>query len=177
MPDYRRNRVKGGCYFFTINLLERGNNTLLVENIDYLRKIVKDIRLQHPFHIDGWVILPEHMHCMWTLPNGDSDYSMRIRLMKGMFSQGLPKTEWLSSVRRNSGERGLWQRLFWEHTIRDDNDYVRHMDYLHYNPVKHGYVKRVCDWSYSTFHTLVERGVYPSDWGGDVDDISVGEPG
>jgi putative transposase len=177
MPDYRRNRVKGGCYFFTINLLERKNNTLLVDHIDLFRDVVKRVRSNHPFHIDGWAILPEHMHCMWTLPEGDADFSMRIRLIKGMFSQGLPKTEWLSSVRHNSGERGIWQRRFWEHTIRDDNDYARHMDYLHYNPVKHGHVARVSGRPFSTFHSLVESGVYSPDWGEVVDDISVGEPG
>ena len=87
MPDYRRNRVKGGCYFFTVNFLERSNNALRVENVDYLRRVVKGVRLRHPFHIDGWVILPEHMHFMWLLSLNDSGYSMRIRLKKGIFSQ------------------------------------------------------------------------------------------
>ena len=177
MPNYRRHRVAGGCYFFTINLLERHRNRLLVEHLDLLRQVVKQVLSHHPFHIDGWVVLPEHMHCIWTLPKGDDDYAGRIRLIKASFSKQLPKTERRNAVRRHKGERGIWQRRYWEHTIRDERDYIRHMDYLHYNPVKHGYVGRVMDWPYSTFRYLVRLDVYPEDWGGGDDEMPAGESG
>ena len=177
MPDYRRNRIEGGCYFFTVNLLERYQNQLLVQQIDILRDVVRRVRVRHPFHIDGWVVLPDHMHCIWTLPQGDDDYAKRMRLVKTLFSKEMPKTERRSSVRQRKGERGIWQRRYWEHTIRDERDYATHMDYLHYNPVKHGYVDKVMDWPYSTFRHHVQRGPYPENWGvGDID-IRVGEPG
>ena len=177
MPDYRRNRIEVGCYFFTVNLLERHQNQLLVLQIDILRDVVKRVRERHPFHIDGWVVLPDHMHCIWTLPHGDDDYAKRIRLVKTMFSKEMPKTERRSSVRQRKGERGIWQRRYWEHTIRDQRDYNTHMDYLHYNPVKHGYVEKVIDWPHSTFRHHVQRGLYAENWGvGDID-ICVGEPG
>ncbi len=177
MPDYRRNRIEGGCYFFTVNLLERYQNQLLVQQIDILRDVVRRVRERHPFHIDGWVVLPDHMHCIWTLPKGDDDYAKRIRLVKTLFSKEMPKTERRSSVRQRKGERGIWQRRYWEHTIRDERDYATHMDYLHYNPVKHGYADKVMDWPYSTFKHHVQRGLYSENWGeGDID-ICVGEPG
>jgi len=177
MPNYRRNRTEGGCYFFTVNLLVRKQNPLLVNNIDLLRDVVRRVRTRYPFHIDGWVILPDHMHCIWTLPKGDTDYSNRMRLIKGMFSRGLPKDEWLSPVRHKKGERGIWQRRFWEHTIYGDEDYAAHMDYLHYNPVKHHYVEHVKEWPHSTFHRLVNKDVYPLSWGAVDVSLSVGEPG
>ena len=176
MPNYRRSLIKGGCYFFTINLLERKQNTLLIDQIDLLRDVVKRVRKKHPFHIDGWVILPDHMHCIWTLPDGDDDYSSRIRLIKMLFSKQIPDTEKRSTVRQRKGERGIWQRRFWEHTIRDDRDFANHMDYLHFNPVKHDYVDRVMDWPYSTFRYHVKAGMYPENWGCDNDKLQVGEP-
>ena len=177
MPNYRRNRVEGGCYFFTINLLERHENSLLVQHIDLLRDVIQRVRRKYPFHIDGWVILPNHMHCIWTLPAGDSDYSTRIRLIKTLFSKSLPNNEYRSDVRRQNRERGVWQRRFWEHTISDEQDYATHMDYLHYNPVKHGYVSAVADWPYSTFEKLVQENFYPRDWGECSINMAVGEPG
>jgi len=104
-----------------------------------------------------------------TLPPGDSDFSLRWRLIKSGFSRALPKTERRSMVRRAAGERGIWQRHYWEHLIRDEADYRRHVDYVHVNPLKHGHVKCVQDWPYSTFHHYVAAGVYPTDWCGDVD--------
>jgi putative transposase len=177
MPDYRRNRVAGGCYFFTVNLLERYQNQLLIQQIDLLRDVVRHVRKKHPFHIDGWVVLPDHMHCIWTLPHGDDDYVKRMRLVKTFFSKNIPKTERRSRVRHKKGERGIWQRRYWEHTIRDERDYAAHMDYLHYNPVKHGYVDRVMDWPYSTFRHHVIQGLYPEHWAVSDIDISAGEPG
>jgi len=176
LPDYRRCRVEGGCYFFTVNLLERRGNDLLVREIDTLRQAVRLVRRRYPFHIDGWVVLPEHMHCIWTLPAGDHAFSVRWRAIKAIFTRNLPVSERRSAVRRARGERGIWQRRFWEHAIRGAEDYAAHMDYLHFNPVKHGWVKSVSEWPYSSFARLVAKGVYPADWaGGDDLDIEVGE--
>jgi putative transposase len=178
MPDYRRSRIPGGCFFFTVNLLERHGNDLLTRRIDLLRDAVRRVRRARPFAIDAWVVLPDHLHCVWTLPPDDADFSTRWRLIKSGFARALPATERLSAVRRNRGERGIWQRRFWEHAIRDDADFAAHVDYAHSNPVKHGHVKRVSDWPYSTFRDCVKRGVYPPDWtGDDGDDLIVGEPG
>lgn len=165
MPDYRRHRVPGGTYFFTVNLLER-RRRLLVEHVDALRAAVRTVRAHQPFHIDAWVVLPDHLHCLWTLPPGDADYSRRWKAIKTAFAKAVPREELLSDVRRANHERGIWQRRFWEHTVRDDRDYAAHMDYIHFNPVKHGWVKRVADWPYSSFHRLVQAGVYAMDWGG-----------
>ena len=174
MPDYRRNRVPGGTYFFTVNLLER-RECLLVEYIDALRDAVRQVRAQRPFHIDAWAVLPDHTHCVWTLPPGDVDYSARWKAIKIAFAKTLPRTERLSAVRERKGERGIWQRRFWEHTIRDERDYAAHVDYVHINPVKHGLVRRVADWPYSSFHRFVDEGIYPHDWAGDVATLRVGE--
>jgi putative transposase len=176
MPDYRRYRMAGGTYFFTVNLLQRYPNDLLVRYIEWLRAIVREVRKKWPFHIDAWVILPDHLHCVWTLPPGDNDFTNRWRLIKQGFSRALPMTERRSSVRIARGERGIWQRRFWEHAIRDDEDYAAHVDYCHINPFRHGYVKRVSDWPYSTFHRYVEHGVYPRDWaGGPESELEAGE--
>jgi putative transposase len=176
MPDYRRYRMAGGTYFFTVNLLQRYPNDLLVRYIEWLRAIVREVRKKWPFHIDAWVILPDHLHCVWTLPPGDNDFTNRWRLIKQGFSRALPMTERHSSVRIARGERGIWQRRFWEHAIRDDEDYAAHVDYCHINPFRHGYVKRVSDWPYSTFHRYVEHGVYPRDWaGGPESELEAGE--
>ncbi|HID83110.1 MAG TPA: transposase [Chromatiales bacterium] len=173
MSNYRRNRVPGGTYFFTVNLLER-RKQILVDHIDALRTAIRKTRRKAPFHIDAWVILPDHMHCIWTLPEGDAKYSDRWRAIKKYFTKSIPDSEYRSEVRIKRNERGIWQRRFWEHTIRDDLDYKRHMDYIHFNPVKHGLVKSVKDWPHSTFHRLVERGIYLPEWGEDVS-LNVGE--
>lgn len=170
MPDYRRNHIPGGTYFFTVNLLER-NRSLLTDHIELLRNAVRTTRRAKPFHIDAWVVLPDHMHCIWTLPQGDPDYASRWKAIKIAFSKALPRTESLSAVRLAKGERGIWQRRYWEHTIRDERDYAAHMDYVHINPVKHGHVARVADWPYSSFHRHVEAGVYAADWAGGGDEI------
>jgi putative transposase len=168
MSNYRRAFVPGGTWFFTVNLLQRRGNDLLVREIDLLRKVVQGVRQRYPFHIDAWVVLPEHMHCVFSLPEGDSDFSLRWRLIKSGFSRALPKIESLSAVRQGSGERGIWQRHYWEHLIRDELDFQRHIDYVHVNPLKHGLVKRVVDWPYSTFHRYVDVGIYVADWCGDA---------
>jgi putative transposase len=175
MPDYRRNRVPGGTYFFTVNLLER-SNALLVSRVDALRDAIRKVRAARPFHIDAWVVLPDHMHAVWTLPPEDTDYSARWKAIKIAFAKAIPKTESLSPVRTAKGERGIWQRRFWEHTIRDEQDYAAHVDYIHINPVKHGLASCVADWPYSSFHRWVAQGAYSSDWAGQgVADVAAGE--
>jgi putative transposase len=149
MPDYRRNRVPGGTYFFTANLLNRTSD-LLVAGIEVLRAAVRNTRAQAPFHIEAWVVLPDHMHCIWTLPPGDDDYSARWRALKKAFTKAIPAAEYRSATRLRRVERSIWQRRFWEHTIRDERDYAAHMDYVHFNPVKHGHAMAAADWPYST---------------------------
>lgn len=175
MPNCRRAFIPGGTWFFTVNLLQRHGNDLLIREINLLRNTVRRVRDRHPFHIDAWAVLPEHLHCVMTLPPGDSDFSLRWRLIKSGFSRALPKIEQRSEVRKAAGERGIWQRHFWEHLIRDDADYRRHMDYVHVNPLKHGHVRRVQDWPYSTFHQYVAAGIYPADWCGNVDEVVRGD--
>jgi putative transposase len=169
MPNYRRLYIEGGLYFFTVNLLQRHGNDLLTRHIDLLREAVRKVKKSHPFTIHAFVVLPEHLHCVLQLPEGDCDFTLRWRLIKSEFSKSLPNTERRSAVRMRRGERGIWQRRFWEHVIRDEADYNAHIDYVHINPVKHGLVKYVKDWSYSTFHRLVQQGVYPLEWAGSDD--------
>ena len=169
MPDYRRNRVPGGTFFFTVNLLERRSN-LLVREIDLLRDAVRRVRTCRPFHIDAWVVLPDHMHCLWTLPPGDTDFPGRWRAIKIAFVKGLPVGEPRSSVMVGRGERGIWQRRYWEHTIRDDRDFAAHMDYVHFNPVKHGLAGHPANWPYSSFRRCVDAGLYPIGWQGPEDE-------
>lgn len=172
MVLYRRNRIAGGTYFFTVTLRDR-KSALLINHIGLLREAVQRTKIAKPFAIDAWVVLPEHMHAIWTLPPGDADYSARWRSIKACFSHELAKL--LENPRRNAkGEYGFWQRRFWEHTIRDAGDFSRHVDYIHYNPVKHGYVQKVCDWPYSSFHRFVAKNIYPLDWSG-VDNEAVGQ--
>jgi putative transposase len=174
MSNYRRNREPGGTYFFTVNLLDRKSD-LLVRHIESLREAVKQTRHKWPFHSDAWVILPDHLHCVWTLPPGDADYSARWRAIKLSFVKQIPKTEALSEARVNKNERGIWQRRYWEHTIRDEDDYVAHVDYCHINPLKHGRVQQISDWPYSTFHRDVRQGIYPENWAGSTSDLQAGE--
>jgi putative transposase len=165
MAEYRRNFVKGGSYFFTVALADRSQR-LLVEHVNALREAFRNIKTAYPFVLDAMVVLPEHLHCIWTLPEGDADYPNRWRRIKGVFSRVVPEQGRRSKSEIVKGERGVWQRRYWEHTLRDEDDWRCHMDYIHYNPVKHQHVARVVDWPYSTFHRYVEEGVYPRDWAG-----------
>jgi len=166
MTDYRRARVPGAMWFFTVGLVERRGNRLLVENVDALRSAFRNVQARHPFRMDAAVIMPDHLHCIWSLPEGDADYSTRWALIKAAFSRSLRPTERRSPSRVKRSERGIWQRRFWEHLIRNEEDYRRHVDYIHWNPVKHGYVDFVAEWPYSSFHRFVRNGMYPVDWGG-----------
>ncbi|MGJ4892019.1 REP-associated tyrosine transposase [Bradyrhizobium sp. HKCCYLS3077] len=167
MPNYRRAFVPGGCWFFTVNLLDR-HRDLLIEHIDLLRSAVAATRVRFPFEIDAFVVMPEHLHAVWTLPPGDADFSTRWRLIKSRFARELSPTEQLSAVRIANRERGIWQRRFWEHLIRDEDDHARHVEYCYINTVKHRLVSRVVDWPHSSFHRDVRAGLFPSDWAGDV---------
>jgi putative transposase len=169
MANYRRNFAVGGTYFFTVNLADR-RRTLLTEHIGLLRASFRSVRARHPFTIEAAVILPEHLHTIWTLPDGDADFATRWRLIKSTFSRNLAPREAVSASRAAKSERGIWQRRYWEHTVRDDDDFARHLDYIHFNPVKHGHAARVHDWPYSSFHRWVRLGAYPKDWAGDAGD-------
>ena len=178
IPDYRRHCIPGGCFFFTVNLLKRRRNDLLTQRIDLLRSAVRTVHRARPFRIDAWVVLPDHLHCVWTLPAGDDDFSTRWRLIKTIFARSLAADERRSDARKRHRERGIWQRRFWEHSIRDDADFAAHVDYVHFNPVKHGYVEHVADWPYSTFKACVRRGLYPAAWlGPSQDSLSAQEAG
>ena len=166
MPNYRRVFHPGGSYFFTHTLLERAGNDLLIRRIDALRDAVRQTRLILPFTIDAWVVLPDHFHCVITLPSEDDDFPRRWRLIKTSFSKSIPEEQGRSSKRRRKGERALWQRRYWEHLIRDERDLSAHVDYVHINPVKHRLARTVADWPYSTFHRCVEQDIYPRDWAG-----------
>jgi putative transposase len=167
MPRCTRATIPGGTFFFTVALLER-DRRLLLEHIDRLRSSFRQVREVHPFNMEAVAVLPDHLHCIWTLPLEDADFSTRWRRIKGIFSKGTPFNERLSLRRRAKAERGIWQRRFWEHAIREEADYAAHVDYIHYNPVKHGHAQRVVEWPYSSFHRFVEAGVYPRDWAADA---------
>src|SRR5258707_8109632 len=168
MLQYRCSGVPVARFFVMVNLRDRRSD-LLVTRIDALREAVRQVRARVPFYIDAWVILPDHMHCLWTLPESDADFSGRWRAIKTAFSKSLPADEPRSPVMTSRGERGIWQRRYWEHTIRDDRDYAAPMDYAHFNPVKHGLVESVADWPVFSFPRCVGRGLYPQGWlGGSI---------
>ena len=162
MSNYRRNYLPGGTWFFTVNLQNRQSD-LLTRHIDHLRVAIQTVKRTKPFTINAWVVLPEHMHCIWTLPENDDDFLGRWREIKKSFTRTIEM-------------RHVWQPRFWEHTIRNEEDYRRHMDYVYINPVKHGHVTRVADWPFSTFHRDVRSGLYPEDWAGQTEDLVAGEP-
>lgn len=175
MTNYRRDLTQGGTWFFTVNLQNR-NSQLLTNEIDLLRRAHKHVMYAHPFTINAMVVLPDHLHAIWTLPVNDADYSTRWRLIKTEFSRNIKSTENISKSQSNKGERGIWQRRFWEHKIRDEIDYKRHVDYIHINPQKHGYVTEVVDWPWSTFHQYINKKILPSNWAGEIgDDFEFGE--
>lgn len=156
---YRRAYHAGGCYFFTVVTANRQPVLASPARIGLLRGAMRYVMKRHPFSIDAMVVLPDHLHCIWRLPDTDSDFSMRWRLIKTHFS-------------RNAGLNApCWQRRFWEHLIRDDDDYAHHVDYIHYNPVKHGYVAQAGQWPHSSFMRYVTAGQYDADWGQSAPDL------
>lgn len=150
MVLYRRNRVRGGCYFFTVTLQDR-RSRLLVEHIAELRDVFRQVKARMPFQINAIVVLPDHIHAIFTLPADDDNYSSRWRLIKSRYTRALLK-KGIPLAANDAGEYNLWQRRFWEHTIRDNEDLNNHINYIHYNPVKHGLVEQVSEWPYSSFH-------------------------
>jgi putative transposase len=171
MSRYRRARIPGGTFFFTLTLADRSSD-LLVRHIDLLRSAYAFVQQRYPFETIAVCILPDHVHALWTLPDGDADYSKRWSLIKGRFSRGLAEPATRSSSKIIKRDKGIWQRRFWEHAIRDEDDLARHVNYIHFNPVKHSLVTRVCDWPHSTFHRYVTRNMLPQDWGGDIREIA-----
>jgi len=175
MTNYRRNYIQGGYYFFTVVLNDRKSG-LLLTYIDKLREAFSEVKKHHAFEIVAVVVLPEHLHCILRLPEGDDDFSLRLRLIKSNFSRKLPKLERISVSRKTKQERGIWQRRFWEHSLRDEADLKRHIEYMYFNPVKHGLAGCVADWEHSSFHRDVERGLFSNSWAGNCDDfIEAGE--
>ena len=162
--QYRRANAKGATYFFTVNLADR-SKSLLVDNCQLLKEAIRIVKHRHPFHIDALVVMPEHLHAIWTLPPDDSDFSNRWRLIKSGFSRQIPKNEYRSDSRKTKAERGIWQRRFWEHQIKDQQDYNQHVDYIHYNPVKHGYVAKPSDWQHSSIHKFIQNRIIDENWG------------
>ena len=168
MSQYRRSYVPGGTFFLTLVTYYRTPLFSEPENICHLRTAVAKTRTEKPFEITGAVILPDHIHFLWTLPCGDADYSQRVSRLKVLFTRlvrgkrSLPQN--VSASRRKHRESNVWQRRFWEHTIRDEADLASHLDYIHYNPVKHGLVSCPHLWEYSSFHTWVKKGGYQVDW-------------
>jgi putative transposase len=171
MPQYIRARLKGSIFFFTVVLADRRSN-LLVDEIDRFRRSYRVVQQDYPFETIAICVLPDHLHALWAMPEGDADFSKRWSLIKSGFSRGLSPSHSRSASKISKREKGIWQRRYWEHAIRDDADFERHVDYIHFNPVKHGHVSRVSDWPHSSFHRYVERGLLTADWGGDMRDTS-----
>ena len=165
--QYRRAQIKGGTYFFTVVTYNRRKFLCQPSSIERLRASIGTVMKTYPFKIDAIVILPDHIHCIWTLPAGDHDFSTRWRLIKSRFTQAIKANfnEIVSPSRRQKQEQAVWQRRFWEHLIRDERDFNHHIDYIHFNPVKHGLVKAPKDWRYSSFYRYVQAGWYDEDWG------------
>ena len=168
MSNYIRHYQSGGCYFFTVVTHNRAPIFSNPENIQKLTAAFKVVKKSYPFIVDAMVILPDHLHCIWQLPDEDDDFSTRWRYIKTQFSKSIIKPV------NDRGEKSIWQRRFWEHMITDEEDRRRHMDYIFYNPVKHGLVERVADWPYSSFLQAVSKGWYPMDWGSNVPQLTVG---
>lgn len=163
MSNYRRLWVPGRTCFFTVNL-ERRRDRILTANIGALRNAFRETRATLPFDLVAIVVLPNHLHCIWTLPEGDADNARRWARLKARFSRGVPHEGVLRPSQIARGERGIWQRRFWERSLLDEHDLRSHVEYIHYNPVKHGLAARAIDWPYSSFHRWVASGLYPADW-------------
>ena len=170
MPNYRGADIKGGMFFFTVALADR-SSSLRVDEVDRLRRAYRTVQKRRPFETIAACILPDHIHALWALPEDGPDFSIRWSLIKSRFSRGIDAQP-RSPSKISKREKGIWQRRYREHAIRDDADFERHVDYIRFNPVKHGRVTRVVDWPHSSFHRFVERGLLAADWGGDFKDIA-----
>ena len=167
--QYRRAKIDGGTYFFTLVTENRQEFLCEPERVSLLRNAFQYVMERHPFKIDAFILLPDHLHCMWTLPESDRDFSTCWRLIKSYFSRhcNLSNSIQPSLSRQKKQEKAIWQRRFWEHCIKDEMDFKNHVDYIHYNPVKHELVRSPKDWEYSSFHRYVRQGVYNREWGSD----------
>jgi len=169
MPNYRRVKIKGGTYFFTLVTLNRATIFRTPESRALLLEAIEHINLHHPFFTEAFCVLPDHIHLLWRLPEDDDNYSIRIAEIKKRFSKNYldnyPRLSSKNTVSTKREESGIWQRRFWEHYIRDEADLNAHINYIHYNPVKHGLVAQVKDWPCSSFFDHVKAGHYPMDWG------------
>lgn len=169
MSNYRRLNVLGGTYFITQVTYQRESWLCSEIGRQALREAIAKVRQKYPFTIDAFVLLPEHFHCLWTLPSGDQDFSVRLRLIKTFvtkhYGSQLALNLELSNSRQKRGESNLWQRRFWEHLIRDEADFANHCDYIHYNPVKHGLCENPQSWEFSSIHRFINTGIYPHNWG------------
>jgi len=186
MANYRRRRIHGACYFFTVNLADRGSD-LLVRHVEALRCAFAETRSQRPFRIEAAVILPDHLHTVWTLPDGDADFSTRWGAIKARFSMAMRRAGFtppppvgranggVNPALRRKGEVGLWQPRFWEHCIRDARDFDLHVRYCWGNPVKHGLVETPVDWPYSSIHRDIRLGRADPEWVGGLEDGEFGE--
>jgi len=171
MSDYRRVYLKGGTFFFTVVTYARRPIFKDAMVASLLKKSLRYVMAKHPFVVEANVVLPDHMHCIWRLPPKDWDYSVRWRLLKTYFSRQYNSYIYVANPSKSmmaKQESGIWQRRFWEHTIRDEEDFERHCDYIHYNPVKHGLVRSPAEWKESSFEKFVAKGIYSPDWGQDV---------
>jgi len=169
MSNYIRAIWPGGSFFFTLVTYNRQPIFKDIHSRRLLRKAWLLSMRKKPFYLEAICLLPEHIHFIMRLPENEIDYSTRIASIKGRFTKiflSEIKTADFGTRRRGKGERTVWQHRFWEHMIKDENDFIRHVEYIHYNPVKHGHVQRVRDWPWSSFHRYVRQGVYPFDWGG-----------
>jgi putative transposase len=181
MSQYRRANTPGATYFFTLITYRR--QTILCDTPirEALREAIIAVRNTRPFVVDAWVLLPDHLHCIWTLPVDDADFSQRWASIKRKVSikcgESYKRLDWVTQSKRKHRESTIWQRRFWEHQIRDDKDFQRHVDYIHWNPVKHGHVTQVSDWPYSTFHRYVKQNIYSHNWGGVKDDVDASKFG
>ena len=169
MPSFIRLQNPGGTFFFTLVTYRRRKILTQPESRMILREVIIEVRREHQFTVDAWVLLPDHLHCIWTLPKEDGNFSKRWGLIKAGFSRKakplLHRKAWMTDSKDRHRENTIWQRRFWEHQVRDDEDLHRHLDYIHYNPVKHRLVTNPADWPYSTFHRYSKQGLYPPNWG------------
>lgn len=177
MSRYRRASAAGSTYFFTV-VAYRRQPILCNETVrNALRTAIETVRTSRPFVINAWVLLPDHLHCMWTLPDDDADFSTRWMIIKRAVSlacrEDFRRADLMTASKLKHRESTIWQRRFWEHQIRNEDDFARHVDYIHFNPVKHGHVQRAEDWPYSTFHRYVRDGVYAHDWAGAMNEAAL----
>jgi putative transposase len=172
MSNYRRPNIPGGTYFITQVTYQREPWLCSEIGRKSLREAIEKLQIKYPFSIDAFVLLPDHFHCLWTLPPDDHDFSVRMRLIKTYVTKHYGKELGINRVvsqsRQKRRESNLWQRRFWEHLIRDERDFEIHCDYIHDNPVHHGLCENPQDWQYSSIHRFIAQGIYSSDWGRDT---------